>query len=390
MASIKIDKADRLKKLPVYLFAELDNLKSEAKRKGVDIIDLGVGSPDLPAPSNIIKKAQEEIANKNNHGYPSYAGMLEFREAAALWYKERFNVRLDPAAEILALIGSKEGIGHIPLAFINEGDVVLVPDPGYPVYQAGTVFAGGIPYFMPLLRENGFLPDLKKIDKKVLKKSRLMFINYPNNPTTAIANEEFFKEAVDFASRNNIIVCHDAAYSEICYNKRAVSFLEVDGAKDIGIEFHSFSKTYNMAGWRIGFAAGNKDIISGLGQIKTNLDSGIFQAVQWAAVEALKSPKEVKEEIIKVYEERRNLFVGGLKKSGWDAIYPEATFYVWVAVPKGLTSRELTAILIKEAGIVAAPGAGFGNAGEGYIRFSLTIGKERLQEALNRIGRVKL
>ncbi|MFH1288346.1 MAG: LL-diaminopimelate aminotransferase [bacterium] len=390
MANIKIEKAERLKKLPVYLFAELDNLKSEAKKKGVDIIDLGVGSPDLPAPSNIIKKAREEAANKNNHGYPSYAGMIEFRKTAASWYKERFNVDLDPETEILALIGSKEGIGHIPLAFINEGDVVLVPDPGYPVYQTGTIFAGGIPYFMPLLRENNFFPDFKKIDKEVLKKSRLMFINYPNNPTTAVANKEFFEETVDFASKNNIIVCHDAAYSEIFYNKRVISFLEIDGAKDVGIEFHSFSKTYNMAGWRIGFAAGNKDIISGLGQIKTNLDSGVFQAIQLAAVEALKSPKEVKEEIVKIYQERRSLFVDGLIKLGWDVIYPEATFYVWVAVPSGLTSRELTTILIKEAGIVAAPGVGFGKSGEGYIRFSLTIGKERLQEALERMGTIKI
>ncbi|MDD5772408.1 MAG: LL-diaminopimelate aminotransferase [bacterium] len=390
MVNIRIEKAERLKKLPVYLFAELDNLKTEAKKKGIDIIDLGVGSPDLPAPSNIIKRAQDEIADKNNHGYPSYIGMIEFRKATASWYKERFNVNLDPETEILALIGSKEGIGHIPLAFINEGDVVLVPDPGYPVYQAGTVFAGGVPYFMPLLRENNFFPDFKKIDPKVLKKAKLMFINYPNNPTTAVANKEFFEEVVAFASKNNIIVCHDAAYSEIYYDKKIISFLEVDGAKDVGIEFHSFSKTYNMAGWRIGFAAGNKDILSGLGQIKTNLDSGIFQAVQLAAVEALRSPKQIKKEIVNVYQERRNLFVNGLKKLKWDVIYPEATFYVWVAVPKGLTSRELTTALIKECGIVATPGAGFGSAGEGYIRFSLTTEKKRLQEALDRIGKLKI
>ncbi|MEW6087799.1 MAG: LL-diaminopimelate aminotransferase [bacterium] len=390
MANFKIKKADRLKKLPVYLFAELDNLKSEAKKKGVDIIDLGVGSPDLPAPSNIIRKAQEEIANKNNHGYPSYAGMIEFRETVASWYKERFDVVLDPETEILALIGSKEGIGHIPLAFVNEGDFVLVPDPGYPVYQAGTVFAGGIPYFMPLLRENNFFPDLKKIDTTTAKRSKLMFINYPNNPTTAVANKEFFSDVVDFAKKFNIITCHDAAYSEIYYGKRIISFLEVDGAKDVGIEFHSFSKTFNMAGWRIGFAAGNKEIISGLGQIKTNLDSGIFQAIQLAAIEALKSPKEVKEEIIKVYQERRDIFTGVLKKLGWDVIYPAATFYVWVAVPKGLTSREMTTALIKECGIVATPGSGFGSAGEGYIRFSLTSDIKRLQEALNRIEKLKI
>lgn len=390
MSFIKVEKANRLRELPVYLFAELDNLKSDAKKKGVDIIDLGVGSPDLPALPNIIERAQREIANKDNHGYPSYAGMIEFRRAVASSFKERFGVNLNPETEVLALIGSKEGIGHIPLAFVNPGDIVLVPDPSYPVYQAGTIFAGGVPYFMPLLRENNFFPDFKRIDKDVLKRSRLMFINYPNNPTTAVANEEFFKEVVDFATRNNIIVCHDAAYSEICYNKQAVSFLEVDGAKDVGIEFHSFSKTYNMAGWRIGFAVGNKDIIGGLGQIKTNLDSGIFQAIQLAAVEALKLSGEIKNGIVEVYRERRDVFVDGLKRLGWDVIYPEATFYVWVAVPSGLTSRELTTILIKEAGIVATPGAGFGSAGEGYIRFSLTIGKEKLQEALNRIERVKL
>lgn len=387
---IRIEKADRLKKLPVYLFAELDNLKAEAGKKGIDIIDLGVGSPDLPAPSNIIKRAQEEIADKNNHGYPSYIGMIEFRQVAASWCKERFNVNLNPETEVLALIGSKEGIGHIPLAFINEGDVVLVPDPGYPVYQAGTALAGGIPYFMPLLRKNDFFPDFDQIDPETLKKAKLMYINYPNNPTTAVASKEFFEKVVDFASKNNIIVCHDAAYSEIYYDKKIISFLEIDGAKEVGIEFHSFSKTYNMAGWRVGFAAGNKDILNGLGQIKTNLDSGIFQAVQIAAIEALRSYKEIKEEIIKIYQERRDLFVNGLKKLKWDVIYPEATFYVWVAVPSGLTSRELTTILIKEAGIVATPGVGFGTAGEGYIRFSLTIGMARLQEALDRIGKIKI
>ncbi|MEK6693146.1 MAG: aminotransferase class I/II-fold pyridoxal phosphate-dependent enzyme, partial [Nitrospirota bacterium] len=272
---INIDMADRVKNLPPYLFATIDRMKQEAFSKGVDLIDLSIGDPDIPTPENIVERMKESVGDPQNHRYPSYEGLLRFREAVSDWYRKRFNVLLEPKTEVLSLIGSKEGIGHIPLAFVNPGDRVLVPSPGYPVYPVGTLFAGGESYFLPLKKEKRFLPDLKSVPEDVAKRSKLLFINYPNNPTSAVAGKSFYEEVVEFASRYNIIVCHDAAYSEIYYdNLKPMSFLEVPGAKDVGIEFHSLSKTFNMTGWRIGFAVGNQKVIQGLGKIKTNLDSG--------------------------------------------------------------------------------------------------------------------
>jgi LL-diaminopimelate aminotransferase len=379
--------AQRLSQLPPYLFAEIDRLKQDAIRRGMDIINLGVGDPDLPTPSHIIARMQEASADSRNHQYPSYEGMLSFRQAVADWYSKRFGVTLDPQTEALSLIGSKEGIGHIPLAFIDPGDIVLVPDPGYPVYQAGTVFAGGIPYFMPLTRERSFLPDLEAIPSEVLTKARIMFLNYPNNPTAAVASGAFFAEAVAFARRHRLILCHDAAYSEMAYDGYLPeSLLAVEGAKDVAIEYHSLSKTYNMTGWRIGFAVGCREVLSGLGRIKTNLDSGVFQAVQEAAIAALNGPQECVEAMRAVYKERRDALVDGLSALGFAVDKPQATFYVWIGVPREHTSASFASALLSDVGIVMTPGTGFGRSGEGYIRAALTVDVSRIQEAVERIA----
>jgi len=282
---MKIEMAKRIEQIPPYLFAEIDKKKEAMRKKGMDIIDLGIGDPDLPTPAPIIERLKKSSEDPKNHRYPSYEGMIEFRRAAAQWFEKRFGVKFDLQTEVLALIGSKEGIAHIPLAFVNPGDYVLVPSPGYPVYRVSTLFAGGTPYFLPLRKENGFLPNLSEIPESVAKKAKLLFINYPNNPTSAIAEKPFFEEVVAFARRHQIIVCHDAAYSEVAFDGyRPLSFFEVEGAKEIGIEFHSLSKTFNMTGWRIGFAVGCSEIISVLGRVKTNIDSGIFQAIQEAGL----------------------------------------------------------------------------------------------------------
>ena len=380
-----VEWAKRIKELPPYLFAEIDAKKQEMKAKGVDIIDLGIGDPDIPTPPNIIDALKKAAEDPSNHRYPSYEGMLSFREAAANWYKERFGVKVDPKTEVVTLIGSKEGIAHTPLAFVNPGDVVLVPDPGYPVYSVAASFAGAVSYQMPLLKENDFLPDLDAIPEEIRKKAKLMFINYPNNPTSAVTEKDFFEEVVDFASRHNILVCHDAAYTEVAFDGFSPpSFLEIDGAGDVGMEFHSLSKTFNMTGWRLGFAAGNRRAISGLGKVKTNIDSGVFQAVQCAGIEGLKNYSLGMADRRKIYEERRNIFCSGLDEVGIKYITPRATFYVWFEVPEGLSSKDFTSKLLTEAGIVVTPGNGFGKYGEGYIRVSITIGTERLAEAVER------
>ncbi len=387
---MQIEKAKRIELIPPYLFAEIDKKKEEMKRKGMDIIDLGIGDPDLPTPRPIIERMKAALENPRHYRYPSYEGMIEFRTAVAEWYGRRFNVKLDPEKEVLSLIGSKEGIAHIPLAFVNPGDYVLVPTPGYPVYRVSTLFAGGTPYFLPLRKENGFLPRLAEIPREVAEKSKILFINYPNNPTSAVAEKSFFEEVVTFAQTYQIIVCHDAAYSEVAFDGfRPLSFLEAESAKEVGIEFHSLSKTYNMTGWRIGFAVGHPEILSGLGRIKTNIDSGLFQAIQEAGIEALNHLESPLPEIIDIYQKRRDLMVKGLREIGLEVEWPKATFYLWIRVPKGYTSAQLTALLIEKAGIVATPGNGFGDAGEGYIRMALCIDEKRLIEAIERLKRIK-
>ncbi|MEA3329012.1 MAG: LL-diaminopimelate aminotransferase [Candidatus Omnitrophota bacterium] len=387
---MNIEISDRLKQLPPYLFVELDRLKQEALNKGRDIIDLGIGDPDRATPEHIIKELQRSAGDSANHHYALDWGMSRLREAIAGWYNRRFDVRLDPNKEILPLIGSKEGISHIPLGFINPGDVVLVPTPGYPPYTASAIFAGARPVFLPLLERNNFLPDLENIDRDVLNKAKMMFLNYPNNPTSATATKEFFEKVVDFADKNGIIVCHDAAYSEIYFDgNKPMSFLEVRGAKEVGVEFHSLSKTYNMTGWRIGFVSGNQQIIKGLRTVKSNIDSGIFQAIQLAGIESLNGPQDSVEQMREIYQERRDVLVNGLNSIGWNVSKPQATFYVWAHALDGYSSSELSKIFLEKLGIVTTPGVGFGESGEGYIRMALTVCKERIKEAVERIAEFK-
>ena len=386
MAGFPIEVATRIKTLPPYLFAAIDKMKQAAIARGVDIINLGIGDPDLPTPGPIVESLARAAKDPKHHQYPSYEGMLSFRKAVADWYHRRFGVTLDPADEVLTLIGSKEGIGHIHLAFVDPGDIVLVPSPGYPVYPVGTSFCGGVSHIMPLTKANGFLPDLEAIPKDVARKAKLMWLNSPNNPTSVVMTKAYFKRVVEFAREHHVIVCHDAAYSEIYYDgNRPASFMEVDGAKDVGVEFHSLSKTYNMTGWRLGFVVGNKDVLAGLGKVKSNLDSGVFEAVQAAGITALGLDDAVTDAIRKTYQERRDTLIPGLKKLGLEVEAPPAAFYVWVTVPNGYTSASFTAHLLEKAGIVTTPGNGFGAPGEGYIRMTVCTSKERLAEAVERI-----
>ncbi|OGW24074.1 MAG: LL-diaminopimelate aminotransferase, partial [Nitrospirae bacterium GWC2_42_7] len=354
--------------------------------KGIDLIDMSIGDPDIPTPPHIVKAMKKAVENPAHHRYPSYEGMLSFRLAVAQWYKRRFKVNLDPKTEVLSLIGSKEGIGHVPLAFIDPGDVVLVPSPGYPVYPVSVLFAGGESYMMPLLEKNGFLPDLTSIPQQILKKAKMIFINYPNNPTSATAQKSFYEKVISFAQKHNIIVCHDAAYSEIYFDgKKPLSFMQLKGAKEVGIEFHSLSKTYNMTGWRIGFAVGNKDILAGLGKVKSNLDSGIFQAIQEASITALNTDEKVLAKIRNIYQERRDVLYQGLSSIGIKLLKPKASFYLWAKVPKGFNSSTFVAHLLDKAGVLSTPGNGFGAPGEGYVRFALTVPVKRIKEAVLRI-----
>ncbi|NDY42759.1 LL-diaminopimelate aminotransferase [Dissulfurirhabdus thermomarina] len=379
----------RLAQLPPYLFVELDRLKAEAVARGVDVIDLGIGDPDLPTPRFIVERLAAAAADPATHRYPSSAGSAAFRAAAAAWMERRFGVRLDPEREVTALIGSKEGIAHFPLAFLDPGEVVLVPTPGYPVYHIGTLFAGGETYELPLVAGNAFLPDLDAVPADVRRRARILWLNYPNNPTGAVAPPEFFERVVAFARANDIIVCHDAAYTEMTYDGyRAPSFLETPGAREVGIEFHSLSKTYNMTGWRIGFAAGHPDLVAGLRAVKSNVDSGQFDAVQAAAVAALESDQSSVRDNAAVYAERRDTLVEGLRRIGIEAPLPKATFYVWARVPGEETSAGFARRLLEEAGVVATPGNGFGAPGEGYVRMALTVARERLAEAVERIRKI--
>ncbi len=377
--------SDRLERLPPYLFAEIDAMKRRKLEEGVKIIDLGVGDPDLPTPQHVVDAMKRAVEKVERQKYPSYEGMLEFRESVAEFYKRRKGVDLDPSKEVIALIGSKEGIAHLPLAFVNDGDVVLVPDPGYPVYHSATLLADGVPYHVPLKEERGFLPDFESIPEDVAKKAKILFLNYPNNPTTAVVDKEFVKAAVDFCIDNRIILAHDAAYSEITFDGyRAPSFLEYDAAFEVTIEFNSLSKTYNMTGWRIGFACGSSEVLSGLLKVKTNVDSGVFEAVQEAAIAALRGSDDVIEDNCRIYAERRDVMIKGLRDAGFEVDTPKGTFYVWCRV--GGSSVEFVKLLLDRAGVLATPGVGFGEHGEGYVRFALTRSVEVIEEAVNRIS----
>jgi LL-diaminopimelate aminotransferase len=379
--------ADRIKNLPPYLFAAIDKAKQEARARGVDVIDLSVGDPDLPTPAHIVEALRQAAEDTSNHQYPSYEGKLTFRSAVADWYKRTFNVDLDPRNEVLTLIGSKEGIAHAPLAFINPGDVALIPDPAYPVYRTATAFAGGEPVVMPLLKENKFLPDLEAIPAVVARRAKIMFLNYPNNPIGATADRSFFRELIDFAREYNIIVMHDNPYSEIYYDgHRSLSLLEIDGAKDVAVEFHSLSKTYNMTGWRIGSVVGNSEVVAGIGKIKSNIDSGTFGAVQDAGIAALRSPDRVVGDIRKIYQHRIEILYQALRDLGLELEKPRATLYLWAWV--GGSSIQYAERLLEKTGIVATPGLGFGKYGEGYIRFSITQQTKRIEEAVVRLEKM--
>jgi LL-diaminopimelate aminotransferase len=379
----------RLQELPPYLFLEIDKAKRKARQEGRDIIDLGIGDPDLPTPQFVIDALSKAANDPANHRYALDQGMPILRQAIAKWYARRFNVQLEPDTEILPLIGSKEGIAHFPLAFINPGEYSLVPDPCYPPYKGGTIFAGGKVHLMPLLEKNGFLPDLDKIPAAKLKKSKVLYLNYPNNPTGATCDLEFYRKAVDFCRKNNLILLSDLAYSEMAYDGyKPQSVFEVEGAKDVAIEFHSLSKTYNMTGWRVGWACGNKSLVSGLAKVKSNLDSGIFSAIQVASTAALEADDSHIRKMCAIYQERRDCLVDGLKALGWKANKPKATFYIWVKIPRGKNSIDFAYSILEIADLVVTPGVGFGKYGEGYIRFALTVRTERIKEALERLKKV--
>lgn len=389
-----MQEANRMKRLPLYLFTIIDNLKYEAQKQGKKIIDLGMGNPDQPTPKHIVDELCREAKKAENHRYsrPIDISEIELRKAIAKWYYNRFEVTLDPETETLPLIGSKEGIAHLSLAFLNNEDIALVPSPAYPVHFNGVIMAGGILHNIPITEEEGYLPDFKKVPKEIVKKSKLIFLSYPHNPTTAVVNLDFFKDVVNWAKGKNIIVGHDLAYSDIVFDAyKAPSILQVKGAKEMCIEFHTCSKSYNMAGWRIGFAVGNAQILKSLAKTKSYIDFGLFKPIQYAAIKALMGPQDCIKKTAQTYKRRRDVLIEGLNKIGWVIPKPKATFYVWARIPdkySALTSMEFATFMIREAGVVIAPGTGFGEYGEGYIRFALVEGEEEIKEAVKRIKRI--
>lgn len=383
--------ASRIEKIPPYLFARIDKKKEEARKKGLDLVDLSIGDPDLPTPEHIVRKMHEATADPKNHRYPSYEGMFDFRKAVADWYMRRFGVELNPATEVVTLIGSKEGIAHMPWAYLDEGDVALIPSPGYPVYKVSTLLAGGTPYMLPLREEHQFLPVFENVPEDVRGKAKLLFINYPNNPTGAHADDELYEKAIYGARKYDILVCHDAAYSEVTFDGYvAKSILQFDKNKKYCVEFHSLSKTYCMTGWRIGFAVGNAEAIQNLGRLKTNIDSGVFQAIQYAAIEALTGSQESVDAMKTIYARRRDIVIDGLTSMGLRVQKPLGTFYIWARVPAGFSSAEFCEKVIEEKGVVVTPGSGFGDEGEGYFRISTTTSEDRIQEAIKRLKSMKL
>jgi len=381
-----MENSNRIKNLPPYLFAEIDKMINNAKSEGMDVINFGIGDPDQPTPKNIVNKMREAVQDPTTHSYPSYEGLVEYRKAVSNYYKDRFDVNIDPNTEVVSLIGSKEGIAHLPLCYINPGDCALIPDPGYPVYKTSILLANGNTIMVPLKNENRFLPDLANIAVESAEKAKIFFLNYPNNPTGAVASLDFFKEVIAFAKKYNIIVAHDAAYTDIYLDKHVPhSILKVEGAKDVAVEFNSLSKPFNMTGWRIGWACGNKDVVEALGRLKTNIDSGIFEAIQYAGIEALSNSKKSIIEMRKLYKKRRDLIVDGLAELGWNIKTNKATFYLWVEVPENTTSSEFSKKLFKKTGVFFTPGIGWGEYGESYLRIALTVKSNRIKEAINRI-----
>jgi LL-diaminopimelate aminotransferase len=381
--------ADRIAKLPAYLFAEIDRKVAEARAAGVDIISFGVGDPDLPTPPHVVEALAEAARDPATHRYPSYTGMPEFRSSIAAWYRRRFDVSLDPDTEVQPLVGSKEGIYHLPVAFVDPGDLALVPDPGYPVYETGTILAGGECFFMSLASENDFAPDFEAIPDDVRRRARVMWLNYPSNPTAATVDRAFFERAVEFCIQNDLLLAHDAAYTEITFDDyTAPSVLQAQGAKDCAVEFHSLSKSYNMTGWRVGWVSGSPVAIEAIKRLKTNIDSGIFDALQRAGIAALDGPQDHVYATVEHYRARRDLLCDGLKSLGIIIEPPRGSIYLWVPVPDGHTSESFTAFLLEAAGVVVAPGTGYGPSGEGFVRFSLTLADDRLEEGVERLRKV--
>ena len=377
----------RMENLKTYLFVDIANKIAEKKAKGEEVISFAIGDPDLPTPENVINRLCQAAHEPANHHYPETAGLPELRQAIADWYKKRFAVSLDPDREVLPLIGSKEGIGHIALCFIDSGDIALVPNPAYPVYSISTMLAGGQAYYLPLTAGNNFLPDLDAIPQEIVNKAKMIWLNYPNNPTSAVANLNFFNKVVQFGRKYSIAVCHDNPYSEVSFDSyRPVSFMQADNAREVGVEFHSFSKSYNMTGWRIGMAIGNADMINALMRVKSNLDSGIPQAIQYAAIEALSGPQDCIAEHNAIYQRRRDLIIESLNDIGLEAQTPRASLYIWAKVPEGYTSMEFADDLLGQVGVVVIPGTGYGKYGEGYVRLSLTIPDAALVKGLSRMA----
>jgi LL-diaminopimelate aminotransferase len=375
-----------LGKLKPYPFVEISRIIARKRAAGADVVTFGIGDPDLPTPQPIIDRLLKASQDPPNHRYPETDGLPEMRRAIAHWYDQRFGVKLDPDTEVLPLIGAKEGIGHVAFCFLDPGDLALVPDPAYPVYGVGTMFAGAESHIMPLYEDNGWLPELDAIPADVADTARVMWLNYPNNPTSAVASTEDFASAIAFCQEHDIALLHDAAYSEIGYDGyRAASILQLEGAKDIGIEFHSLSKTYNMTGWRIGMAVGNAEMIKALFQIKANLDSGIPQAIQEMAMEALTGPQDCIDDNIAIYQWRRDRVISALTRMGLEVAVPKSSLYIWPRVPEGFTSAEFAARLLEEIDIVVTPGSSYGKYGEGYIRLSLTTPDEQVEKGCQRL-----
>jgi LL-diaminopimelate aminotransferase len=382
--------SQRLRSLPPYLFAEIDRIKSELREKGARLFDLTIGDPDLPTPKRIISALKEAVEDPKHHRYPPYRGTEEFREAVSLWYRKRFGVDLDPQKEVLALIGSKEGIAHLPLALSDPGDVVLYTEPGYPVYGTTPTFFQARPYPVPLREENHFLPDLDAIPARIRNKAKIFFVNYPNNPTGVRGKKEFYEELIAFAHRYGILIAHDAAYSEIYEGEPPPSILSFEGSKEVAVEFHSLSKTFNMTGWRLGMVVGNPSAISALGVLKTHLDSGVFTAIQRAGTVALQLPEEELLPIRRTYMERKRQLTSALEKAGITVIPSDTTFYIWAKVPNGFTSEGFVKKLLLDAHVAVTPGIGFGPDGEAYFRISVTAPNEEIEEAGERIAQLSL
>lgn len=377
----------RVEHLPPYLFVQINKKIAEKRAKGEDVVSFAIGDPDIPTPPHIIDRLCQAAQDPANHRYPETEGLPELRQAIADWYKKRFDVSLDASSEVLPLIGSKEGIAHIAFCLIDYQDIALVPDPAYPVYSISTNLAGGRPYYMPLTEKNNFLPDLKKIPTDVLNRTKLLWINYPNNPTGAVADLDFFNRVVEFARQHNIAVCHDGPYSEVAFDDyQPVSFMQADGAKEIGVEFHSLSKSYNMTGWRVGMVVGNTEMIDALKRVKSSLDSGIPQAIQYAAIEALTGPQDCIKEHNAIYQRRRDLVVDMLNSLGLEAKPPKAGLYIWAKVPEGYSSMDFATDLLEKVRVVVTPGTGYGRNGEGYVRLSLTIPDARLVKGLSQLA----